>query len=1213
MEQIMDVTGELDKLNREERAVRAKLIEDTITGGLMSGYDEPGFPFYFVGKELLNYLGYESEEAFVEDIGGLISNCMHPDDVPGVEREVREQLQKYPRYEIEYRMRKADGRYIWVKDYGRKSTLANGREVINSVVYDIDEQKHTGEKEQEYYRQLDQMQNALIETQASMQAAIAAAKINFFEYYPEGDYALERNGREIFGLEERLENYPENWFERKITHPDDEAKLRDCFMKMKNGQDQSCCTVRNMVGEEYHWYFYNLSSIYDVRGRRSKVVCTAQDIEESKRAQETNEQYKRLYERNPGWIFTCKNDEAWTLIHTNQRIEEIVGYTVEEFAREKNNSIASVIPQEEKLFIRKTLRQMQERGFGTSATFDTPIFHKKGIKTWVKIDVYWDEKDGEGYFYASCSDITELKKKQREAALRLEEEKRYQQSMDSEDILLKTYCNVTKNTVDRLETKPEMTVADQADTFTGGVFQLIDAAFGLEDKRLIERELSKTRIEESVKDGGMYSFEYRRKDRKQHIFWVRVTVRALIHPETQDVIAFISIRDINAQKKISMIMQRIAEVDFEVLALVYVETNDIECIRITAADDPLFMDFNMPYNEGIRTFIREHAEKSGEEFQELFQIPYLQKALEKDKVFEVSGGICGEQHRRKKWAFTYLDNTKTTIIFKRTDITELFKKQEQQNELLSNALLEAEEASKAKTNFLSRMSHEIRTPMNAIIGMNTLAAQSVDKPDQVADCLSKIGISSRFLLSLINDILDMSRIESGKVSIKNNKFPLDELVNNINAIFYEQADKKGIDYECIISSFTYDYYIGDSMKIQQVIVNLLGNSIKFTEPGGKVQLMVNQERVEHGRAYMTFTVNDTGIGISEELQQRMFEPFEQGDTTSTTPYKGTGLGLAIARNLVSMMNGLISVNSIEGVGTEFMVRLPLDICEEEQRYLDLKLDVLLEKLNTLIVDDDVTICEHTHRILLDMGMKAEWVESGRRAVERIRSKWQSGEYFDVVLLDWKMPDMDGVQTAREIRSIVGKDVTIIVMTAYDWAEIEQEARQAGVNFFVAKPLFKSSIVSVYEHAFKVKKQQKAEQQATSYDFTGRRVLLVEDHILNVEVAKRLMEAKHAEVTVADNGLHSIEKFMEAPEGYFDAILMDICMPVMDGLTATRSIRQLHKRYASNIPIIAMSANAFEEDVEKSKAAGMNEHLSKPIEPHILYAALQKWFERDRTE
>jgi len=451
----------------------------------------------------------------------------------------------------------------------------------------------------------------------------------------------------------------------------------------------------------------------------------------------------------------------------------------------------------------------------------------------------------------------------------------------------------------------------------------------------------------------------------------------------------------------------------------------------------------------------------------------------------------------------------------------------------------------------------------------------------------------------------MSRIESGKVTLKKEKFPFQELINDINTIIYNQAQDKGVDYECIVTSFTNVNYIGDEMKLQQIMLNLLGNAVKFTPPGGKTQFMIHQDKMEDKKAYFTFTVNDTGIGISEQFQKKMFEPFERESSGTTSVYQGTGLGLAISKNLVDMMGGTISVNSIQGVGTEFTVRVVLEAVDDES--YDLQMKVPFEKLKALVVDDDVVICEHTQIILREMGMRAEWVASGIQAVQLIQDRHEERKDFDIVLLDWKMPDMDGIETARKIRKIVGPDVTIIVITAYDWSAIEAEAKAAGVNLLVTKPLFKSTLMSVFQRVFSEKAQKEEPLKPASYDFTGKHILLAEDHILNVEVAKRLLESKGAIVDVAENGLRSIEIFAKAPEHYYDVILMDIRMPVMDGLTAARSIRQLTNVDAATIPIIAMSANAFDEDIEKSQAAGMNAHLSKPIEPELLFMTLNRFF------
>ncbi len=591
----------------------------------------------------------------------------------------------------------------------------------------------------------------------------------------------------------------------------------------------------------------------------------------------------------------------------------------------------------------------------------------------------------------------------------------------------------------------------------------------------------------------------------------------------------------------------------------------------------------------------------------------MEKNLEESPFFstvyqemEKDGAI-----RYKRMTYSWLDKALGQVIMTGADITEVMENEQQRQEVLRSALLQAEHASTAKTDFLSKMSHEIRTPMNAIIGMNALAAQNLHDPEQAADCIAKVGISARFLLSLINDILDMSRIESGRMDLRSEEIPFEEFLNGINNMIYGQANECGISYDSIVTGFVAENYVGDAMKLQQVLVNLLSNAVKFTPKGGKVQLIVSQERTERGRAIMRFTVNDTGCGISEEFQKVMFEPFEQERGGNTSPYGGTGLGLAITKNLVRMMGGSIAVNSIVGVGSDFVVTLPLGIAEEKVcRKIGGGLH--LEKMSALVVDDEILICQQTEALLLDIGMKAEWVDSGRKAVDLVRARWSDKKCFDIILIDWKMPEMDGIETARQIRAIVGPDVTIIIITAYEWAEIEREARAAGVNLLVSKPIFKTSLISTFERIYTDKKRASAPPKPVEYSFTGKRALRVEDHLLNVEVAKRLLLAKGMEVTVAENGLAAIETFTSNPDNFFDIILMDIRMPVMDGLTAARSIRLLKKAAAKTVPIVAMSANAFDDDIEKSYSAGMNAHLSKPIEPELLYETIAR-FLKDSEE
>lgn len=429
----------------------------------------------------------------------------------------------------------------------------------------------------------------------------------------------------------------------------------------------------------------------------------------------------------------------------------------------------------------------------------------------------------------------------------------------------------------------------------------------------------------------------------------------------------------------------------------------------------------------------------------------------------------------------------------------------EKNQILRTALGAAEAANNAKTEFLSRMSHEIRTPMNAIIGMTAIALSALDNKERISDCLAKIGISARFLLSLINDILDMSRIESGRMSLAHEKFDFEEMINGLSSLFYPQAEEKGLKFNTVIEGVTEELYIGDSLRLRQILLNILSNALKFTPSGGRIQFTIRQMSRGDKDAWLRFTVSDTGIGMSKVFQKHLFESFEQENPNISIKYGGTGLGLAICKNLVTLMGGSINVHSIEGVGSEFCVDVKLGLTEESYRRKNF--DILkLRDLKTLIVDDDIVTCEHASLIMSDLGLQAEYVTSGASAVLEIEKGIREMKPYDIVLVDLKMPDMDGIQTAKAIRRLVGAETLVVVMTAYEWKEIEADARRAGVDFFITKPLFRSELVDLFE---KINDFSEAvyepETAKGEIQFAGERILLVEDNELNLEVAASLLE------------------------------------------------------------------------------------------------------------
>ena len=535
-----------------------------------------------------------------------------------------------------------------------------------------------------------------------------------------------------------------------------------------------------------------------------------------------------------------------------------------------------------------------------------------------------------------------------------------------------------------------------------------------------------------------------------------------------------------------------------------------------------------------------------------------------------------------------------------TEIDQEMRETLAKNEALKDALKVAEAANRAKTAFLNNMSHEIRTPMNAIIGLNSIALNDPDTPEKTKEYLTKIGNSAQHLLSIINDILDMSRIESGRMVIRHEEFSFSRMLEQVNTIISGQCREKGLQYECRVSGKVDDFYIGDDMKLRQVMINILGNAVKFTPAGGSVSFTIEEAARFEGKATLRFIFADTGIGMSKEYLPKIFDTFSQEDNSSTSRYGSTGLGMPITKNIVELMNGTIDIQSEKGKGSVFTVTLTLD--ESERRESETEEEGLNpHEISVLAVDDDPIACEHARIILEQVGISCDTAASGEEAIEMVRMKHARREDYELILMDWKMPDMDGIETTRRIRSLVSHSTAIIILTSYNWDDVADEARAAGVDTFVPKPLFAGTVLNEFREAFRQKRKERLQNRT---DLKGKQILLAEDVAINAEIMMMVLSLREMKVDHAENGKMAVEAFTSHPEGYYDAILMDMRMPEMDGLEATRTIRSLDRKDAESIPIIALTANAFDEDVQRSMQAGLNAHLSKPVDPEILYQTLE---------
>lgn len=617
-----------------------------------------------------------------------------------------------------------------------------------------------------------------------------------------------------------------------------------------------------------------------------------------------------------------------------------------------------------------------------------------------------------------------------------------------------------------------------------------------------------------------------------------------------------------------------------------------------------------PYDEEVNKWFEYGivAEEHFDLVRDFLDVSRIQERLSKRDHIELQfkrKRLDGESYEWCSIAVTTAeakDGKVSTVTMAIRSIDDVIHREEEQREMLAQAVERAEAANHAKSDFLSRMSHDIRTPMNAILGMTSVATMHIDDKERVLDALSKITVSGKHLLGLINEVLDMSRIESGKVSLTETAFNLSDTIESLLTVFRSQMAEKGLALDAGVVQLAHENVLGDEQHLQQIFMNIMGNAVKFTPTGGKISIQIEEKpsRISGFGCY-EFIFEDTGIGMEKEYIDKIFEPFSRAADSRIDKIEGTGLGMSIAVNIARMMNGDIEVESEPGKGSKFKVTVYLKLDDTTESDL-----AAFSGLSVLVVDDEETACESTCDMLRSLGMKAEYVLDGDAAIKRLTE--ESGEKFAVVILDWKMPGKDGVETAKEIRELAGDDVLIVIQSAYDWADIESDALAAGVNAFIGKPLFRSRLMRVLKDVLGQTQEEEisALEKFQQKDYSGKRVLLVEDNEINIEVAKELLNIVGIQVETAENGKFAVEAVTEKEAGYYDLIFMDIQMPIMNGYEAAKAIRASEREDLKKIPIVAMTADAFADDIRKSEDAGMNGHISKPVDIEMLEDALQKW-------
>jgi len=628
---------------------------------------------------------------------------------------------------------------------------------------------------------------------------------------------------------------------------------------------------------------------------------------------------------------------------------------------------------------------------------------------------------------------------------------------------------------------------------------------------------------------------------------------------------------------------------------------------------------SLPYEKLLAYIGRNYSidSEEGKVFFNKFAIPSIARELETQSAvffpFDFLDATNKTRIKYKQFRFSWLDEEKTRILAVRSDVTTAMEKEKENNMRMKDALNAAEAANSAKSEFLSRMSHDIRTPMNAIIGFSTLLLKNPDDPDKVRDQSRKILSSSNHLLGLINDVLDMSKIETGEIQMNLREFKLSETIGMIDEIMRPQMEGKGQTFDIYVSGVRHDAFVADEQRLQQILINILSNATKYTADDGRIALRIASLPERSGKfENISFEIEDNGRGMTEEYQKIIFEPFSREQLAEQNDVSGTGLGMAITRNLVNMMGGTIEVKSELGVGSTFKIVIPMQLPSE---FEDPKFWVSHSLTHMLVVDDEEVVCQNVMDSMEGTGVRMEYALDGITSIGMLEAAHNKSDDFDVVLLDWKMPDMDGVETARQIRKNLPPEVLIIILTAYDFSEIEEEARAAGIDGFMPKPFF----VESFEKAIcdierlDIKEEHRTVKQITTpgreeADITGLKILAAEDNELNAEILAEILRLNGAGVSIEPNGQDLVDKFKSAPAGQYNLILMDIQMPVMDGYEATRTVRAFaddetlpedKRAEAAEIPIIAMTANAFSDDVSKSLASGMNAHVAKPLDISVL--------------
>lgn len=1014
------------------------------------------------------------------------------------------------------------------------------------------------------------------------------------------------------------ENYVLQEYKEKFLNVMLPSRMKTIF---DIGSDYIDITYRRLENGEPKWVRTELIPLQGYSPRNRLVMWYVKNISHEKAAEEKLS--KKLIQVNTdmnlrletilggisGGFKISHNDEKFTYSYVSESAASLFGYTVEEFISVTNNSALNIVCPSDRAEVLEALQNDLGRGSVYSVKYRVKC-RDGSIKWIVDSGKLVTSENGEKVFYSFYNDVTELEESNAEL--------RNAFTMINQ-MVRSLKCGIFAY---RLPRREILLLNNEAKYLFGwnGRDNDININRIMREHILPEDIAIMSNAVKNIKAPGDEAvYEFRIKHDDGNMCRVQVNSRML---EFDDGSRFIlsAMLDVTEKSELTEIIkeERSQYRDALLTNCEYAYSFDLTAGMIT--DEYItkhgvnpFREYNIKLPIAFDDFIRQWVESAKPKFlnEEMANELNREAMLKKFAEGERSGEI--EYYSSSTDSYTRITsllsrserNGHIMAVIVGVDTTRSRQSEASAKQALLDAYEAARRANSAKSDFLSRMSHDIRTPINAIIGMTAIAGTHLDNRERVTDCLNKITVSSGHLLSLINEVLDMSKIESGKVDLNEEEFNLSDLVDALISMIRPQVKAKNQNLKVIIRDVVHEKVIGDKLRIQQSFLNLTSNAVKYTPAGGNINIYISEKTRKNERTgRFEFIFEDSGIGMSPEFVKHIFEPFSRATDSRVSKISGTGLGLAITDNLVRMMNGDIKIESEPGKGSRFTVNISMKLQETE----DISYDAFAD-LPVLVADDEEPTCENACRMLNEMGMKGEWVTNGKDAVEKVVQRHNIGEDYFAVILDWKMPEMDGIRVTREIRRQIGPDVPIIIISAYDWSDIELEARAAGADAFIGKPLFKSRLAHIFHEMISGDDKSNTKNEIDNLkntDFSGKRVLLAEDNELNTEIAVELLEMTGLAVECAENGQAAVDKFAASEQGYYNLIFMDIQMPIMNGNEAARAIRSLPRRDAKGIPIVAMTANAFNDDIQASMNAGMNEHISKPLDLKVLTKTLTKW-------